>query len=120
MKDNAVEMMQMCEIPISPDELGHITAEAIALRPHSFLNEHRVIPVQSVSIKPICLVAILEAMKAITAGVDFNKKARIVLEYDPDKRMKVTVFRAAEDLEPEPDREKVPKYLLRPDTEEGI
>lgn len=113
MKDKAVEMMQMCEIPIDPVALGKAKAELLG-NPYEFIQGKKVVPTGIASIHANVFVAFLELAGDIYAGLDWNKKGRIVVEYNPQEpKFQVATFQEASDLDIDPDHEEVPRFLLR-------
>ena len=61
--DEPWDMEKVCDIPINPRELAVVYYKNMT-DPDTFLDEHKVIPVDHCSVKPIAFVAMLEMMKA--------------------------------------------------------
>lgn len=76
--------------PIDPDRLlGMRDVWATSLQP----EEHDVVPTRHVSLESKCFVILREIAKMFVDGTKWDKKARIVLEYDPHaERLVIKTF----------------------------
>ena len=105
----------LCDIPINPSALAEMK-KSLYSDPYGFIEGKKVVPTQCMSIKNEVFIALLEMASAISAGLDWEKKGRIVLEYDPQaKRFQVFTFQEANDLDIGPTHEEVPRFLLHPE-----
>ena len=85
--------------PISPQRAIQ-EQMAYGSDPEAYRATHEVYPAGFTSVRSETLIALWDMMDAIVKGVDWQKKARIVLEYDPrEKKMGVTVFRSADETQ---------------------
>lgn len=105
-------MELLCDTPIQPKALQCHKFELMT-NPYEFISGKKVIPTQIASIKSNVMIAFLELAGAIYSGLDWDKKGRIVVEYDPlEKKFEVVTFQEAEDLNIDPEREEYPSFLL--------
>lgn len=99
--------------PINPGALAEMK-KTLYSDPYGFIEGKTTVPTQCMSIKNEVFVALLEMASAISAGLDWDKKGRIVLEYDPSaRRFEVVTFQEVCDLDIDPAHEEVPRFLLR-------
>lgn len=110
---NIADMRTICDIPINPKTLRDMKCELLA-QPYEFIEGKRVVPTRIASIHANVFLAFLELAGDIYSGLDWRKKGRIVVEYDPqEKKFQVATFQEASDLDIDPSREEVPRFLLR-------
>lgn len=110
-KEPTVE--ELCSMPIEPGRFRNMKAELHA-DPDRFIEGKKVIPTQIATIDTKAFVAFLELAGDIYAGLDWSKKGRIVVEYDPqDKKFSVATFQEACDLNTDHSPGEYPDYLLR-------
>ena len=89
---NNIKQTRICDIPISPNCTREIFGE-FAIDPECFAKAHELLPTGRVSVNPRFFLMMLETMKSIVESADWQKKARIVLEYDPQaEKMDVVTF----------------------------
>ena len=97
-------MKELCDIPINPTDNTKMVIEA-DLHRESFAKEHLVTPTRHINVRSVAFIVIRELARAIANGTDWNKKARIVLEYDPQaEKMPITIFMESDELPPPGDR----------------
>lgn len=85
-------MKEFCDIPINPKDGPGMIAAASADR-EMFAESHAVIPTGHVSLPANAFPAMLAVMQQIVQGTVWDKKARVVLEYDPQaKKAEIDVF----------------------------
>lgn len=90
-------------IPIQP---GTFQSVLDAWNPNSIYGHTPVVPTNRMSVNPRCFVFLRELARLIVNGTEWNKKARIVLEYDPDApKMEVRTFMERDAALPPSDRE---------------
>lgn len=98
-------MKEFCNIPINPADWPSLLSERERDR-DAFAETHPVSPTRHIYIRSEAFVAIYELARAIAEGAAWNKKARIVLEYDPQAaKMPITVFMESAELPPPGDHE---------------
>lgn len=98
-------MKEFCDIPINPSDSVDLLCECDRDRA-AFAEAHPVSPTRRIDIRSEAFVAIYELARSIVEGAAWNKKARIVLEYDPQaSKMPITVFMESAELPPPGDRE---------------
>lgn len=98
-------MKEFCDIPIKPNDSVELLCEYDRGRA-AFAAAHPVCPTRRIAVRPEAFVAIRELARAIVEGTAWDKKARIVLEYDPQApKMPITVFMESDELPPPGDRE---------------
>ena len=81
---------QFCKIPISADDtwinFEHTSGEPF---PEDWSN----VPTRQFCVKSNYIIFLTEVARIITEGMKWNKKARIVMEFDPSQdKFSVTVF----------------------------
>lgn len=87
-------MMQlnMCDTPISPNDMQRLYARHDE-NPDRFNSEHLNCPTGHVGLDSRMFVMLLETMRSVVEATDWNKPARIVLEYDPRvEKMHIVTF----------------------------
>ena len=63
-----------------------------------FKQSHVLYPTKHSSVNAYVFIAIWDMMDSIAKGVDWRKKARIVLEYDPQERkMELTTYQTTDE-----------------------
>ncbi len=98
-------MKELCDIPINPSDEPEMIFHREKDR-EAFAKEHPVSPTRRISIRSEAFVVIRELARAIVEGAAWDKKARIVLEYDPQaEKMPITVFMESAELPPPGDQE---------------
>lgn len=111
--ENKRHITDLCDMPIEPAELGKMQAK-MGFDPDRFIEGKKVIPTQFLSIKSEVFIAFLELAGAIYSGLDWNRKGRIVVEYDPrEKKFEVVTFQESEGLNTEHNPGEYPDFLLR-------
>ena len=85
-------MKKLCDIPISVKNVMDEDMEY--QRNHAaFKDSHVLYPSRHSSVQSEVFIAIWDMMETIVKGVDWRKKARIVLEYDPhERKMELTTY----------------------------
>ena len=78
-------MKEFCDIPIHPQDGPQMARESEWDR-EAFAEKHRVVPTGRVSVSSNLFPIMLTAMQQIVQGTRWDKKARIVLEYDPQNQ----------------------------------
>ena len=87
-----MQQIQACDIPISPDDMRRVYVSHDA-NPEKFRSEHIICPTGHVSINSKLFVMLLETMRSIVDATDWDKRTRIVLEYDPRvEKMNIVTF----------------------------
>lgn len=86
-------MKELCDIPINRPDNTRMMVKKGMNSDTSAINPP-LIPARRVRVRSEAFAFIWELARAIVEGSDWNKKARIVLEYDPNaEKMPITVFR---------------------------
>lgn len=79
----------ICDVPIDPERM-HEDMKSVHMDDdpdkESFRRLHKVWPVSGISVNSEWFAVFLAACQAIAEGCSHDKKARIVLEYDPEQR----------------------------------
>lgn len=86
----------ICDVPIDP-EMVHEDVKAVHQDADpdkgAFRGTHEVWPTSGIHVNSEWFIVFMEACKAISEGCSWDKKARIVLEYDPgQKKMELRVY----------------------------
>ena len=104
----------LCGMEIDPDAVSNLWRDCIS-DPCEFTKGKKVIPVTRFRASQRAFIALIELAKAIGTGLQWNKKGRIVLEYDPQDggHLEVMMFQEADGSDIEPDREEAPRSLPR-------
>ena len=90
-------------IPIHP---GKFQSVLDAWNPDSVHSQTPVAPTNRMAVNPRCFVFLRELARLIVNGTEWNKKARIVLEYDPDEpKMEIKTFMQRDEALKPSDRE---------------
>lgn len=111
--ENKRHITDLCDMPINPKALSDMKAE-LSFDPDRFIEGKKVIPTQVLSINSHVFIAFIELAGSLYAGLDWNKKGRIVVEYDPrDRKFEVATFQEAEDLDTDHNPGEYPDFLLR-------
>lgn len=64
----------------------------------AFKQSHVLYPSRHSSVRSEVFIALWDMMETIVKGVDWQKKARIVLEYDPrEEKMKLTTYQTTDE-----------------------
>ena len=106
-------MESLGRIPICPEKIRDDKREYFT-RPYEFIDGMKVVPTRILSVNTRFMVEFLELAREIYDGLDWNKKGRIVVEYDPQaKKFRFITFQEAKDLDIDPDHEEVPGFLYR-------
>ncbi len=92
------------DMPISPDKNKEMAA--LYWDPRNYPGDTPCVPTWAVSVKSNIFVIIREIARLIVNGTESNKKARIVLEYDPQsEKMFIQSFMTRDEAVPPTDRE---------------
>lgn len=93
----------ICNIPINPEALHEIRER---WDPGDFPGDTAVVPTASVAAKADTFVLLREIARVIVNGTEWNKKARIVLEYDPQaEKLEIKTFMERDEATPVADRQ---------------
>lgn len=85
-------MKEFCDIPIHPKDGPQMIVENERDRA-AFAESHCTVPTGHTSLSSNAFPAMLAVMQQIVQGTRWDKKARIVLEYDPQaEKMEIDVF----------------------------
>lgn len=85
-------MKEFCDISIGPQDGPQMVMESEMDR-EAFAEKHCTVPTGRVSVSSNLFPIMLKAMQQIVQGTRWDKKARIVLEYDPqNKKMEIVSF----------------------------
>ena len=89
--------VSLSDIPIS---VKNSAAEDLAYQTdhEGYRRSHVLYPSGHSSVRSEVFIAIWDMMETIVKGVDWQKKARIVLEYDPQERkMELTTYQTTDE-----------------------
>lgn len=90
-------MKGLCDIPIDA-EAAKESIRKFHIDREGFERKHPTIPTGHVSVSSNAFPVMLAAMQQIVQGTRWDKKARIVLEYDPQaEKMEIDVFMESHD-----------------------
>lgn len=107
------EIEHFCRGKIDPSIIGEMKGKMM-FDPHSFIEGKELIPTQIGTFRSSLFIAFMELAETICSGLDWNKKGRIVVEYDPQQRnFHVATFQEAQDIGIGSDHEETPRFLLR-------
>lgn len=90
-------MKKLSDIPISVKNAMDEDMEY--QRDHgAFKDSHVLYPSRHSSVQSVVFIAIWDMMETIVKGVNWRKKTRIVLEYDPQERkMELTTYQPSDE-----------------------
>lgn len=112
-KESETRISALCDMAIDTEAIRKMKID-LACNPYGFIEGKKTIPTRISTIRSSAFIGILEMAECIYEGLDWDKKGRIVVEYDPqNKKFEVATFQEASDLGIVPDREEVPRFLLR-------
>jgi len=95
-------MSSICDIEINPGAVSDIVCQSCR-DSDKFRQENAVIPTANVSTDSRFFSAIISIAQIIADGTKYNKKARIVLEYDPQMpKMQITTYMSRDEA-PQPE-----------------
>ena len=93
----------ICDLPINPHALHEIREQ---WNPRDYPGETVVVPTASFAAKADTFVLLREIARMIVTGTEWNKKARIVLEYDPQaEKLEIKTFMERDEAIPVADRQ---------------
>lgn len=91
------------ETPIDPEALGLMRP---LWNPKEFPGDSPIVPTDAMSMRSEVFILLRELARMFYNGTEWNKKARIVLEYDPDKpKVQIRTFMERDEVIPVGDRQ---------------
>ena len=87
----------LCDIPIGVENSANEDL-AYQIDHEAFKKSHVLYPSRHSSARSEVFISLWDMMETIVKGVDWQKKARIVLEYDPQERkMELTTYQTTDE-----------------------
>ena len=98
-----MDVKQFCDMPINPKALHGIREQ---YDPKAYPGDSVNVPTASIAAKSEVFVLMREIARMFVNGTEWNKKARIVLEYDPQvEKLEIKTFMERDEAIPVADRQ---------------